>query len=256
VTLAIVTITRNDLAGLRRTLASVEAQTTPPDDHWIIDGASTDGTREYLDSLPHSPNRHFISESDRGIYDAMNKGVSKASTDFVWFLNSGDTCADAAVVAELGEALGARPGLAALYGKIWRQNSHGLRSVGGPVLARDFRVQMPVCHQALVYRRAHLLAHPYPTHYRLISDWIVTRDLFASGAAVAYLDRHLAIYDLNGVSSHSHWAVLREKLNHDRRLLKRLHILLVAGTYASALWLAHRTVLYSIIKKRQHTPRS
>ncbi len=255
-TLAIVTITRNDLAGLRRTLASVEAQTTPPDEHWIIDGASTDGTREFLASLPPRPGRHILSEPDAGIYDAMNKGVARASSDFVWFLNSGDICADIHVIADLSAALRARPRLDILYGKVFRQNRHGLRSVGGPVTARDFRVQMPVCHQALIYRRARLVAHPYPTGYRLISDWIVTRRLFASGAPVAYLDRHLAVFDLSGLSSSALFTMLREKLRHDRHPLARLRILLVAGSHAVALWLAHRTGLHSLVKKRQHTHRS
>ena len=98
-TLAIITITRNDLAGLRRTLASVEAQTTPPAEHWIIDGASTDGTREFLAALPPHPARHVVSEPDNGIYDAMNKGVARASADYVWFLNSGDACADSTIVS-------------------------------------------------------------------------------------------------------------------------------------------------------------
>jgi putative colanic acid biosynthesis glycosyltransferase len=255
-TLAIVTITRNDLAGLRRTLASVEAQTTPADEHWIIDGASTDGSREYLISLPPHAHRHFVSEPDTGIYDAMNKGVARATTNYVWFLNSGDTCADAGVLADLTDVLRAKPHLCALYGKVWRKNHHGFRSTGGPVTARAFRVQMPVCHQALIYRRDYLLAHPYPTDYRLISDWIVTRQLFESDAPVAYLDRHLAVFDLTGVSSRLLFAVVREKLHHTTHCCDRLLILLIAVPHAAALWLAHRTGLYALLKKRQHSART
>ncbi|MCU0792490.1 MAG: glycosyltransferase [Opitutaceae bacterium] len=254
--LAIVTITRNDLAGLRRTLASVAAQTTAPDEHWIIDGASTDGTREFLATLPPRPGLRILSEPDAGIYDAMNKGVARAAADYVWFLNSGDSCASPDIVATLVAALRSPSPVDVLYGKVLRSNRHGLRSVGGPVRARDFRVQMPVCHQAIVYRRAVLLAHPYPTEFRLISDWIVTRRLFASGASTRYLDRDFAIYDLAGRSSLHRFAILREKLRHDRRPLDRLHIVLVAGTHATALWLAHRTGLYDFHKRRQHRART
>jgi glycosyltransferase involved in cell wall biosynthesis len=254
--LAIITITRNDLSGLCRTVASIEAQTTPPTEHWIIDGASADGTRDYLAALPIHPSRHIVSEPDSGIYDAMNKGVARASADFVWFLNSGDTCADPAVVADLLAALRARPDLDALYGKSLRQNRHGLRSIGGPVTARDFRVQMPVCHQAIIYRRTALVDHPYSTDYRLISDWIVTRQLFESDAPVAYLDRHLAVFDLTGVSSRLLFAVVREKLHHNTHCCDRLLILLIAVPHAAALWIAHRTGLYALLKKRQHSART
>lgn len=254
--LTIITITRNDLAGLRLTLASVETQTTQPDEHWIIDGASTDGTPGYLASLPAHAGRHFSSEPDTGIYDAMNKGVSRATTDFVWFLNSGDTCADTAVVTDLMAALHARPHLCALYGKIWRKNHLGFRSVGGPVTARAFRVQMPVCHQALIYNRHYLLAHPYPTTYRLISDWIITRQLFESGVPVAYLDRHLAVFDLTGVSSRLLFAMVGEKLHHATRRRDRLLILLIAVPHAAALWFAHRTGLYTLVKKHQYSART
>lgn len=251
--LAIITVTLNNLTALQRTLASVAAQSAAPDEHWIVDGGSTDGTREFLASLPPCPGRRVLSEKDAGIYDAMNKGVALATSGFVWFLNAGDTCADPAVISDINRALRDHPDIDGLYGKVWRKNVHGLRSVGGPVRARDFGLEMPVCHQALVYRRSRLVAETYPTSYRFISDWIVTKRLFEAGACFRYLDRHLCVYDLSGVSSRSRFAIIREKLNYTRGPGRRIHILAGCGARACALWLAEKTGVHGLLKKKQHS---
>src|SRR4029077_11145993 len=72
-TITVVTICRNALSLLRPTVESVLEQRTPAVEYWIVDGGSTDGTREYLASIPTDGVR-WVSEPDRGIADAMNKG--------------------------------------------------------------------------------------------------------------------------------------------------------------------------------------
>ena len=104
--LSIITINYNNAEGLRKTLASVAVQTYPDIEHIIIDGGSTDDSvdiiREYaqcdasfapfiVTSTTHSVN--WSSEKDKGIYNAMNKGICKATGDYCQFLNSGDTLA-------------------------------------------------------------------------------------------------------------------------------------------------------------------
>ena len=251
-TIAIVTITLNNLAGLRRTLASVETQTTPPDEHWIIDGGSTDGTREFLQSLPPRPGRHFVSEPDHGIYDAMNKGVALAASDFVWFLNAGDACADERVVADLGAALRLHPGLDGLYGKVWCESAYGRRSVGRPVGPEDFRTRMAVGHPAILYRRRMLVETPYPTQYRIISDWVLTRSLFDRGARFTFIDRHFAIYDMGGISSRAHFRLLREQLRHEPGRIGKLRLLIVCGGRYTRLWLAKKVGIYHLYKLYEH----
>jgi glycosyltransferase involved in cell wall biosynthesis len=85
---SVITVTRNDLAGLRATVASVDEQTYGSVAHLIIDGASSDGTSEFLSTLS---GRVVVSEPDGGIFDAMNKGLRLAGGDILVFLNSGDT---------------------------------------------------------------------------------------------------------------------------------------------------------------------
>lgn len=103
--LSIVTINFNNVEGLQKTLASVASQTYRDIEHIIIDGGSTDGSvdviREYEQQLhiTHSTiHLLWASERDHGIYDGMNKGVKKATGDYVWILNSGDCAASSDTV--------------------------------------------------------------------------------------------------------------------------------------------------------------
>ena len=86
---SIITVVRNDLPGLEATARSLAMQKFADFEWIVIDGASTDGTQESKDQLVHRPHA-FVSEPDKGLYDAMNKGLELASADWVQFLNAGD----------------------------------------------------------------------------------------------------------------------------------------------------------------------
>lgn len=92
-TLTVVTVTWNDLRGLQRTMASLAEQTLRSYQHVIVDGGSTDGTLEWLSQHPIADDTVIVSEPDRGIYDAMNKGLARAKGTLIAFMNSGDAYA-------------------------------------------------------------------------------------------------------------------------------------------------------------------
>jgi glycosyltransferase involved in cell wall biosynthesis len=98
---SIVTITKNHKRGLAQTLTSVKEQAYPNIEHLVIDGDSTDGSQELLQSFVHSKQYVFYSEPDRGIADAFNKGLAKISGDLIFFLNSGDTFFSNSVISEV-----------------------------------------------------------------------------------------------------------------------------------------------------------
>ncbi|MGY1769922.1 glycosyltransferase family 2 protein [Blastococcus sp. SYSU D00813] len=99
--LTVVTVTRNDLPGLQATVRSVEEQRSADVEHVIVDGASTDGSAEWLTALPDLAWRSTVSEPDTGIYDAMNKGLGLATGRYVLFLNAGDVFSSDQVVERL-----------------------------------------------------------------------------------------------------------------------------------------------------------
>ncbi len=85
--LSIITINLNNLAGLQKTMQSVFEQTFTDYEYIVIDGGSTDGSKEYIEQ--HSDKlAYWVSEKDKGIYNAMNKGIIKAGGDYLLFLNS------------------------------------------------------------------------------------------------------------------------------------------------------------------------
>ena len=112
--LSIITINYNNAEGLRKTLASVAAQTYPNIEHIIVDGNSTDGSvdviREYESTLasslsPFASRLKWLSEPDKGIYNAMNKGIRMATGEYIQILNSGDILATDDVTERMMAAL-------------------------------------------------------------------------------------------------------------------------------------------------------
>tara|TARA_R110002096_G_scaffold256795_1_gene450106 strand:+ start:12264 stop:13046 length:783 start_codon:yes stop_codon:yes gene_type:complete len=87
--ISIITVTYNNLEGLKKTVDSVHSQTWKDYEFIIIDGGSKDGTANYLKSLSNKID-YWVSEPDNGVYQAMNKGIKKATGDYLIFLNSGD----------------------------------------------------------------------------------------------------------------------------------------------------------------------
>lgn len=154
--MTIVTITRNDLAGVQRTFTSLAAQTYADVEHVVIDGASTDGTAEWARANPVFPNTCVVSEPDSGIFNAMNKGLARASGDVVNFLNSGDVFASPDVLNDVAESY-RDLGWQWAYGFARMVTAQGATSAGGRVRRRHSWVRntfwsREVCHQAVFMR--------------------------------------------------------------------------------------------------------
>ena len=98
--LSIITINYNNLAGLQKTMESVFSQTCKDFEYIVIDGASTDGSAEYIRA--HADQlTYWVSEKDTGIYNAMNKGVRAAKGEYLLMLNSGDFLVDDRVIERI-----------------------------------------------------------------------------------------------------------------------------------------------------------
>lgn len=176
--ISIVTITYNDLNGLKKTIQSIDANYKLSNkyiDHVIIDGNSTDGTSDYIKIIKKSRKiaTTLISEADLGIYDAMNKGVSNSSSEFVIFINSGDlilsTLFEETVYDRLLEILynskSAGLALDCIYNFVNRKYI---------VKAREINIltpKMPSLHQGIIYKRSVLLEIPYSLNYKICGDW-------------------------------------------------------------------------------------
>ena len=229
----IVTITFNAADCLARTLDSVLRQTHPAVEHLIIDGASADGTvamaEDYKRRSDAAGCGHPVaitSEPDRGLYDAMNKGLARATGDYVCFINAGDALAAtdtlallAGLAAEAGQDGRGLP--AVLYGDTVITDSEGRclrpRRLRPPkrLTWRSFRSGMLVCHQAFYARTDIARRLPYNLAYKYSADvdWCirVMREAARLGLPLAGTGATVARYMEQGQTTLHHRESLRER---------------------------------------------
>lgn len=119
--ISIITINYNNAAGLKQTIESVVDQSYSNLEYIVIDGGSTDGSKEVIEAYKDRMH-HWVSEPDQGIYYAMNKGIRAASGDYILFLNSGDFLIDKGIISEVA-ALSPKEDL--VYGNLRCENRPG-----------------------------------------------------------------------------------------------------------------------------------
>lgn len=184
VVFSIITCTYNAESVLQRTLDSVLEQTYSHVEHIIVDGASTDATLNMVEAYRQKSDAedwcHEVrvkSEPDRGLYDAMNKGIQRATGQYVLFLNAGDTFPSADTLELVAESVGeGEEPPAVLYGDTDVVDDEGRflrhRRLSPPrrLTWRSFMKGMLVCHQAFYARTDLAKATPYDLHYRFSAD--------------------------------------------------------------------------------------
>ena len=186
--ITIITVCRNARDALQKTAESVLAQTLAPGrlEYLVVDGASTDGTAEFLKSIePRFNGRlRWVSEPDAGIYDAMNKAVKLARGEFVNMLNAGDWL-EPEVCERVAEKISSEPGGTLYYPatRYWRKQGGGLVWSHDLLGAPGFVAQCEICHQSWFLRRdAHDRVGFYdPRRYCLAADFDLLCRLFNAG---------------------------------------------------------------------------
>ncbi|MFD1095226.1 glycosyltransferase family 2 protein [Salegentibacter chungangensis] len=223
--ISIITVNYNNLEGLRKTLQSVFDQTFQEFEFIVIDGASTDGSKEYIEKFQRKID-YWVSEPDEGIYDAMNKGIDQASGKYLSFLNSGDYYVSKDVLSKFIEA---EPKKDIVYGDVLIEVK-GAKQIKKMPEVTGFVESLThtINHQAIFFRqRLFQNGARYNCDYRIIADWIFINDAFRrSEVSFQHLDLVVVCYDENGVSSNKHlrWEERDEYLqrNFDKNFLNLL----------------------------------
>lgn len=236
----IITVCYNAEQTITPTLLSVQNQTYEGMEYLVIDGASTDGTLCLVREL--APRAKVYSEPDRGIYDAMNKGLSYAQGTYVWFLNAGDLLPSVNTVAHLAQEAMAQESLPdVLYGytRLIDQEGRdlGLRRLSPPKQLnwKSFEQGMLVCHQSFIARRS--LAPQYDLSYRFSSDFDWCIRVLRGAKAVHRVDEVLSLYLSEGATT----------ANHRRSLYERWQIMCRYYGFGRTLW---QHVRFLFIRKR------
>lgn len=199
--LSIVTVNFNGCNDLVKTIESIRSQTFKDFEYLIIDGGSTDDSKKVIEENSDIIDS-WVSEKDKGIYDAMNKGIAAATGQYILFLNSGDVLIDTDVLAQVVPALDGQYDM--VYGDILLDRGNKIERISYPdQLDFTFLFEKVICHQAqFIKREVFSRVGPYDTGYKLAADWIhFVKCVTQGGCTYRHLPIPVIQFDLGGASA-------------------------------------------------------
>ncbi len=237
---SVITVTYNAEAVLEDTIQSVISQTYHHVEYIIVDGASKDQTLAIAERYRDHITR-IVSEPDKGLYDAMNKGIGLATGDYLCFLNAGDSFHEDDTLQQMVHTLSGNELPDVMHGETALVDKEGhfrrMRRLSAPEVLtwKSFKQGMLVCHQAFFAKRT--LVMPYHMNYRFSADfdWCIR----IMKKARTLHNTHLTLIDYleEGMTTQNHKASLRERF----RIMVHHYGLL--STVAHHAWFVLRAVL-------------
>lgn len=205
--LSIITINRNNAAGLEKTMRSVASQTFKEFEYIVIDGASTDGSVEVIKKLePEFAHLKWVSEPDSGIYNAMNKGIRMASGDYIQILNSADCLAAPDVMEKMLASLEKAGFPAILYGNMIKCFPDGRKMVDKCFAGQEITMlgmfSGTLNHDPAYIRRDLFEKYGYyDESLKIVSDWKwYLQAIILGGEKPQYVDMDVTLFDMTGIS--------------------------------------------------------
>ena len=191
--ISIVTVSYNAAETIEQTISSVVNQAYENIEYIIIDGGSTDGTvdiiRKYEDRIAY-----WVSEPDKGIYDAMNKGIDAATGDYIYFLGADDILLNLPIIS-ISNAW--HDNIDIILGKVEFSNGYVYSSKADWKLIFHNRLH----HQGMFVKRIILENNKFNTNYTVYADFDLNQKLYKKNVTYRYCDDIVAIFSLNGISS-------------------------------------------------------
>ena len=209
--LSIITINYNNALGLEKTLKSVLTQTSTQFEHVIVDGASTDNAVEIIEQYEKDATARgikvvWVSEKDKGIYNAMNKGIKMAQGGYIQILNSGDCLAADTVVAAMYSALKEKEYPDVLYGNMTKVDVSGKvigKSTETPYSFHNYFVST-LNHDCAYIKRSLFDENHYGLYdetLKIVSDWKWYTEAIGLGRVrPVYVNIDVTIFDSDGIS--------------------------------------------------------
>jgi glycosyltransferase involved in cell wall biosynthesis len=210
--ISVITINYNNSFGLNRTIQSVIEQEYTDFQFVIIDGGSTDGSKAFIESNSKKID-YWISEKDKGVYHAMNKGLAEATGDFCLFLNSGDYFYNEQVLTNITKQLDKKYGM--IYGLIEWEHTGSYWNPKRDLKSFEFVFNSLIPHQATFYRVDALRKiGGFKEKYRVISDWASMIDIINKGFEIKKVDLLISKCEEQGISLNLVKQVKKEKLDY------------------------------------------
>jgi glycosyltransferase involved in cell wall biosynthesis len=214
--ISIITITLNAESYLEQTIASVVNQTYSNREYIIVDGGSTDGTLDIIKKY-ESEIDNWISEPDKGIADAMNKGISLATGDYILFLHSDDYLVNSSVLERASEYLEDR------FDIFIFQVLHNIKGQNQASRNRPLgwltNFKMGSCHQGqLCSKKLFQRIGKFDTSFKIDMDYDLILRAYRACASCNSVNMPLAVMRLVGISSKTDWKSLRQRFDEERRV--------------------------------------
>lgn len=223
--ISVITINRNNAAELEKTIRSVSGQTYANIEYIVIDGASTDNSVDII-TLHTECIQQWISEPDTGIYNAMNKGIARATGDWLIFMNAGDTFADNTIVQQFVDGQYSDD---IVFGNQIRILADGSENLWQAPDTVDFLFfyRSGIPHQSTFYKKALFeQTGPFREDFRIYSDWAHAElAVLKHGASCKPINLTISIYDKTGISSDpKHRSTRRQEISICRNEMFPIHI--------------------------------
>lgn len=219
--LSVITVAFRNLDGVVKTWRSLRNLARDPSlsFEWIVvDGGSNDGTAEFLKKLNGEFNLRYVSEKDRGIYDAMNKGIDMAQGRYAIFLNSGDIFHDD--VAQFVRQLGDVQGNAMILGDALLDFGDGNKVRRAAKPGWYIYHSLPASHQAIFFPVSGLKTYPYDLQYRVSSDYALTARMYKAGYPFKRLPGLVSEFSMGGVSTSNNLVLCQDAKKVQREILR------------------------------------
>lgn len=211
--ISIITINYNDKVGLERTIKSVHSQTSESYEHIIIDGASTDGSEELIKKYKDNFS-YWVSEPDKGIYNAMNKGIKASKGSYLLFLNSGDELRESTVLEAVESELNG--GKDVYYGNlVFITDTVEQLEIYPDQLTFSFFYESSLPHPAAFIKRDLFdKVFYYNEDYKIVSDWeFFMVAICKEKASYKHIEKTISNFYADGISNDPK---NKEKLNKER----------------------------------------
>ncbi|GAO45224.1 glycosyltransferase family 2 protein [Flavihumibacter petaseus] len=253
--ISVITITFNNEKGLSRTLESLRSQKIENLQVIVIDGGSSDGSLEMIRKSPVVTD--WISESDNGVYNAMNKGLQRVTGDLVFFLNGGDEFTGSGVLQQVTGFISRHPGFDIYYGNVLDIYEDGRQALRKPdSISKVSLYRKMICHQG-IFAAARLFKENggFDEELRIKADydWLL-RNIFRN-ASHCYMDLQIANYEMGGISTTLYDTVSVREIPRVRdryysaRIQKKIRRYLLNPRIPVFYWLYNRPVFTRMIDK-------
>lgn len=228
--ISIITVTYNSAHTLASTINSIKEQTALKNiEYIVVDGNSTDGTVELIMNNTDTIS-HWISEPDKGIYDAMNKGLELANGDWVGFLHADDALASNSIIEEMLEVIATNNTINALYGNLNYVQENNINKTVRHWKSQPFKAKllkngwMPPHPTLYLKRDLFLKLNGFDTRYKIAADYDFILRLFSNSETESYFLNKLIVNMRMGGASNQSLSNIIQKSKEDYLALKRNNI--------------------------------